>query len=69
MRLVPEDIFNRAVQMLAVAGEHSLKYGYDETSFYDGTDCDGCCIQMDCRNAIDDLEAIGYTAADGEVSP
>lgn len=47
----------RALEMLRVAGEHSAKYGADETTIYDEADCDGTCVKDDCEFAADDLRA------------
>lgn len=49
-------IIKRAVLMLRIAGQHSETYGSEEESHYDGTDCDGYCINEDCKIAADDLE-------------
>lgn len=46
---------NRAYEMLRIAGSHSHQYGSQDTSFYDGADCDGACIENDAHLAAAEL--------------
>ena len=49
----------RAIQMLRLAARWIEENGghFGETTIhYDGADCDGSCIAMDCEHAADHLE-------------
>lgn len=47
---------NRAHEMLKVAGTHAHQFGSMDTSFYDGVQCDGACVENDAHNAAQELD-------------
>jgi hypothetical protein len=46
---------NRAIEMLKIAGPLVGEHAAYEVVHYDGADCDGTCIQEDCRDAAECL--------------
>jgi len=62
-KAVPIEAFNRAIVMLSVAGNHCEDHAMSAISHYDDADCDGICINDDCKTVIEWLQQ----AHDGEV--
>lgn len=52
------DAIKRAIEILEIAGEHCESYAGDATAFYDEADCDGYCINDDCKAAANDLRKL-----------
>lgn len=56
-KLVPVEALDRAIVMLSVAGNHCEEYAMSAVSHYDDADCDGICINDDCKTVIEMLQA------------
>ena len=54
------EIIDRAILMLTVSGNHCQEYAPADLSVYDGTECDGLCINDDCITSIEELENLKY---------
>lgn len=59
------EALRRAEEMLLIAGPLVGEHAADSIVHYDGADCDGTCIQEDCRDAADHASAV-LTLCKGE---
>lgn len=66
---IDNELIQRAILMLRIAGTHCQQLGSQDTSFYDGVDCDGSCIENDCHATAGELERMSSQAAKASEQP